>query len=151
MSRLDRPGGLLRCPSILVLDSVLRKCKDSLKQGKADTAFVPEGLSSMQRPLPQRKSNKNTYCWAGVRIFNKLILLGKIRRPWIELLCQWLLQPWNMISAKINSFKNTWWFKDNTCWPGDTNEIEAGVQSCRYWRCSLRRQVKFIFNTKLKW
>lgn len=142
-----RPGGLLRRPSLLVLDSfrghLMQEVKDVLKEGKTDMALIPGGLTSVLQPLdvsinkPFKEHLKNTYAnWMceGEHTFTPT---GKIKRPSIQLMCEWILQSWSMISADIvkKSFKKTCisnaldGTEDDECWLGDENEIDMDAST----------------------
>jgi hypothetical protein len=106
-----RPGALLRRPALLVWDSFSGYLgPNTIKQlsdVKTNVAIIPGGLTPCLRPLDV---SVNKQFKGLVRKFYKewmaagghdLTLAGKIKRPSLELLCDWILRAWNMISPEI--------------------------------------------------
>lgn len=115
----SRPGALLRLPSLLVLDSfrghIVKSVKTTLTEMKTDLAVIPGGLTSVLQPLdvslnkPFKDNLRKLYVeWmaSGEPCFTPT---GRIKRPSMELMCQWIGEAWDMISPKIvvRSFKKT--------------------------------------------
>lgn len=115
----NRAGSLLRCPALLVLDSfrghLTENTKKLLETMKTDLAVIPGGLTSVLQPLdvsinkPFKDNVRKLYqCWMAENV-HELTPTGKIRKPSVELLCEWILRAWDMISSKVieKSFKKT--------------------------------------------
>lgn len=113
-----RPGALL-LPSFLVLDSFRRHLGDSvrrkLKELCTDIVVIPSGLTSVLQPLyvslskPFKDNVRRLYIeWMAAGNY-ALTPGGKIKRPPIKMLCEWVLEAWNMIPRDIigKSFKKT--------------------------------------------
>jgi hypothetical protein len=72
---------------------------------KIDVAIIPGGLTPCLQPSDVSKPFKGFVRkfymeWMAAR-GNDLTLARKIKRPSWELLCDWILRAWNMISPKI--------------------------------------------------
>lgn len=112
-----RPGALLARRSMLVLDSFRGHCTDAVKARLADNGtdlvVIPGGMTSMLQPLdvcinkPFKAHVKRLYAqWMADGLY-ALTPTGRVRRPDIALLCQWIVDAWGMIPADMvrKSFK----------------------------------------------
>lgn len=112
-----RPGALLARRSMLVLDSFRGHCTDAVKARLAETStdlvIIPGGMTSMLQPLdvclnkPFKAHVKRLYAqWMADGIY-ALTPTGRVRRPDIPLLCQWIVDAWKAIPADLvrKSFK----------------------------------------------
>lgn len=113
-----RPGALL-FPLLLVVDSfwghLVEPVRAKLKELHTELAVIPGGLTSMLQPLdvslnkPFKDNVRRLYAEWMAEGQHALTPSGKIRRPSVELLCDWIAEAWRMVGAAIivNSFKKT--------------------------------------------
>ena len=104
----SKVGGLLRKRNFLVWDSFRAHLSDNvkrvLKNSRTDVAVIPGGMTSLLQPLDVGvnkpfKDNLRQY-------WNKWMLdgnhtftpAGRIRKPDLRQICQWILESWNAIS-----------------------------------------------------
>lgn len=112
-----RPGAMLARRSMLVLDSFRGHCTDAVKarlaDHRTDLVIIPGGMTSMLQPLdvclnkPFKAHVKRLYAeWMADGLY-ALTPTGRVRRPDIALLCQWIVDAWGAIPADMvrKSFK----------------------------------------------
>ena len=107
----SKVGGLLRKRNLLVWDSFRAHLSDNvkrvLKTPRTDVAVIPGGMTSLLQPLDVGvnkpfKDNLRQY-------WNKWMLdgnhtftpAGRIRKPDLRQICQWILESWSAISPDI--------------------------------------------------
>ena len=102
-------GGLLRKRNLLVWDSFRAHLSDNvkrvLKNSRTDVAVIPGGMTSLLQPLdvgvnkPFKDNLRqywNEWMLAGNHTFTPA---GRIRKPDLRQICQWILDSWNAIST----------------------------------------------------
>lgn len=114
-----RPGAMLNLPALLVLDSFKGHLVDSVKTTLADMrtdlAIIPGGLTSVLQPLdvcvnkPFKDNVRKLYMEWMCAGDHSLTPTGRIKRPSLELVCEWICAAWDMISPDVilKSFKKT--------------------------------------------
>lgn len=114
-----RPGALLRLPSLLVLDSFKGHLVESVKEKLCDMrthlAVIPGGLTSVLQPLdvsvnkPFKDYVRKMYVEWMASGEHGLTPTGRIKRPPLETVCEWIVAAWDMVSPSIveHSFKKT--------------------------------------------
>jgi hypothetical protein len=112
-----RPGALLNLRSMLILDSfrghTTEGVKKTLKSRNKDQVIIPAGLTSMLQPLdvcinwPFKAALKEQYTQWMAMGEHEFTPMGKIKRPDVEQLCEWIREAWASISPVLieNSFK----------------------------------------------
>lgn len=114
-----RPGALLRKKSLLVLDSfrghLIQDVKSRLQDAKTDLAVIPGGLTSVLQPLdvsvnkPFKQHIRQSYSEWMANSEHEYTPGGKIKKPTLNQMCEWILSAWRSISPAIveRSFKKT--------------------------------------------
>uniref|UniRef100_A0A6B0UZR7 Putative pogo transposable element n=1 Tax=Ixodes ricinus TaxID=34613 RepID=A0A6B0UZR7_IXORI len=165
-----RPRALL-LPSLLVLDSFRGHLIDSvrrkLKELRTKIAVTPGGPTSVLQPLdvslnkPFKDNVRRLYTeWMAAGNY-VLTPGGKIKRPSIEMLCEWILEAWKMIPAEIivKSFKKTGisnrldGTEDHLLCDHDDNDAASNIEDATIVRSRslpTRSEVKVKRNNKLK-
>lgn len=112
-----RPGAMLARRSMLVLDSFRGHSTDAVKarlsDNRTDLVMIPGGMTSMLQPLdvclnkPFKAHVKRLYTDWMAEGLHDLTPTGRIRKPDIALLCQWIVDAWKMIPDDMvrKSFK----------------------------------------------
>jgi hypothetical protein len=140
------PGALLRRPSLLVWDSFRRHFGDDTKriltEMKTDLAVIPGGLTSVLQLLnvsvnkPFKDNVRKMYTQWMAKGGHEFTPTAKIRRPSTEMMCDWIVRAWNMVSTKIiaKSFLKTGianaldGSEKGMLWAGDEN-VDAETDS----------------------
>lgn len=114
-----RPGGLLRLPALLVLDSyrghLVEPVRNRLAECRTDMAVIPGGLTSVLQPLdvsinkPFKENIRRLYSEWMASEDHQLTATGKVKRPALQTVCEWIVQAWDMVPASVilKSFKVT--------------------------------------------
>ncbi|KAG2459032.1 POGK protein, partial [Polypterus senegalus] len=112
-----RPGGLLKKPSLLVLDQfrahIADTTKKNFKEVKTHLAVIPGGLTSQLQPLDVSinkpfkvfmREEWNKWMAAGN---HDLTPTGRMKRPTITQVCEWVKTSWDSVKDEIivHSFK----------------------------------------------
>jgi hypothetical protein len=101
------PGALLNLHNMVILDSVhghtTEEVKKTFKSRNTDQVIIPGGLTSMLQPLdvcinrPFKAVLKEQYTrWMAVGE-HEFTPMGKIKRPDVEQLCEWIREAWARI------------------------------------------------------
>ncbi|XP_056407556.1 uncharacterized protein LOC130300905 [Hyla sarda] len=113
-----RPGASLRKPCLLVLDAFRSHLTETIKQEfqkfKTDIAVIPGGLTSQLQPLDvsinkpikaHMREEWNKYLCDETQ--HEVTNSGRMKRPSITKVCQWVKTSWNTVSEDIviRSFK----------------------------------------------
>jgi hypothetical protein len=103
----QRPGALLRQPSLLVWDSFCGHFADDTKriltEMKTDLEVIPGGLTLVLQPLdvsvnkPFKDNVRKLYMQWMAKGGHELTTTEKIRRPSNEMMCDWIVSVWNMV------------------------------------------------------
>ena len=107
-----RPGHLLRKKACLVYDMfktyLMDSIKNKLKRGNADVAIIPGVLTSQLQPLdvsinkPFKEKVRMLWSdWMAGSADHALARGGRLKKPSITLLCQWVVKTWNEIDSAI--------------------------------------------------
>jgi hypothetical protein len=81
--------------------------KKILTEMKIDPAVITGGLTSVLQPLdvsvnrPFNDNVRKLYTLWMAKGGHELTLTGKIRRLLIEMMCDWIVRVWSMVSTKI--------------------------------------------------
>ena len=115
-----RPGGLLQKKSLLVFDQfrahLTKKTKNLAASSKTHLAVIPGGLTSQLQPLdvsinkPFKQAIREEWNkWMMNPADQSLTPTGRLRRPTIKQVCQWVLNAWDGIKQEVikKSFKKT--------------------------------------------
>lgn len=112
-----RPGGLLKKPSLLVLDQfrahITGTTKKNFKEVKTHLAVIPGGLTSQLQSLDVSinkpfkvfmREEWNKWMAAGN---HDLTPTGRMKRPTITQVCEWVKTSWDSVKDEIvvRSFK----------------------------------------------
>lgn len=112
-----RPGGLLKKPSLLVWDQfrahLTTATKERVQKLKSKLAVIPGGLTSQLQPLdvsinkPFKSFMKEEWNQWMKDTDHALTPSGRLKRPSITQVCEWVLKSWNSVKTEIvvKSFK----------------------------------------------
>lgn len=111
-----RPGALLRCPNMLVLDAfrghLTASVKQALRDGRTDLVVIPGGMTSTLQPLdvvlnkPFKDRVRELYNqWMAGD--NPRTPTGRLRRPPLATVCTWVSQAWRSLPDEmvVRAFK----------------------------------------------
>lgn len=114
-----RPGALLKKKAMLVLDSfrghLVNAVSNKMRRMNTYPAIIPGGLTSILQPLdvsvnkPFKDNMRRFYVDWMASDNHALTKGGKIKKPSIETVCEWIVRSWELITPQIvkRSFKKT--------------------------------------------
>uniref|UniRef100_A0A672HN09 HTH CENPB-type domain-containing protein n=1 Tax=Salarias fasciatus TaxID=181472 RepID=A0A672HN09_SALFA len=130
-----RRGGLRKTRNMLVLDAfrgrLTEPVKKQLHSMNRDLVIIPGGMTSQLQVLDVVVNKP----------FNALTPTGRIQKPAVRLLCEWVLQAWDAVSSEsiINGFRKCYisnamdGSEDNVLWeevgPAEQHEEDRSDES----------------------
>uniref|UniRef100_A0A672HC27 HTH CENPB-type domain-containing protein n=1 Tax=Salarias fasciatus TaxID=181472 RepID=A0A672HC27_SALFA len=112
-----RHGGLRKTRNMLVLDAfrghLTEPVKKQLRSMNGDIVIIPGGMTSQLQVLdvvvnkPFKDNLRKKYTEWLLSADHALTPTGRIQKPAVRLLCEWVLQAWDAVSSEsiINGFK----------------------------------------------
>ena len=108
------PGGLLKPRSMLVMDTFRAHMTDAvtkrLENENTDVVWIPGGLTSQLRPLdvsmnkPLKDAVRTMWMeWMMDEQSHQYTATGRLKRPSITVVCQWIKNAWEAIDPQLLS------------------------------------------------